>query len=171
MVDHVDVLAYDVPAVDGDGESANRRRALTLAAWSVAAVAIGVGVFQGSVLVGAVAAFAVLGVRALAFEDGDREMRTRYRAIDAGRGSEVVRAHEMEARRRERMRTVFLGIVALSALGYGYLVNEPMLGVLAAGVVGAVGVLSGEDPAVPCVVEANIQRERAQEQFELRPNQ
>jgi len=167
MGERVDVLAYDEAVDEG------RRRWVTSGAVVVGAVALAYGVMQARLLLGLLAAGAALAVRAVVLVALGREVRTRYRAIEAGRSAAVVDAHEDEVRRRDRVRLAVVGVVALAALGYALVQGSLLLGVIGAGVVGGVGVLQVRlsEPRVPRLVEEHVDRERAAELYELADDQ
>jgi len=163
MNERVDVLAYDEP-VGGD-----TRDWATSGAVVVGALAVTYGVMQGALLLGLVAVGLALAVRAVALHVLERQVKTRYRAIEAGRGGEVVRAHEDEVRRRDTLRAAVVAVVALATLGYALVQGSLLLGAIVAGLVGGVGVVQGRlsNPRVPRLVEENVDRERADELYEL----
>jgi len=93
-----------------------------------------------------------------------------YRAAPAGEGEEIVAAHERELRNRQRMRVLLGALIASVALGYGYLTDALLLGLLGAGLV-AVAFFLGDGGAdesmVPELVEQNQFRADAAARYDL----
>lgn len=165
MDDRVDVLAYDRYA-ERDERDRRRQRRISAATYVLAAVVVGYGILQAQLLLSVLGALAVVGVRFLAF-GADRPVETVYRAVDAGRAEEIVRAHEVEARRRDRMRSALVVIAMGGVLAYGYLQASLVLAAIGAGVLGAVAYVTGSEPKLPRIVAADVDRERADREFEL----
>jgi len=93
-----------------------------------------------------------------------------YRAVEAGRGSEVVAAHEAEFRKRRALRWALGGLVALVALAYSLLIAQrPLLGVVVS--VAVLGLLASRSTprseAVPSVVAERLDRHEAARKYEL----
>lgn len=103
-------------------------------------------------------------VDVLSYRDGEV-----YRAVGAGHGDDVVEAHEHEAGRRRLTRIAVGAVVALVVFGYGLVTERALLGVVAALIVAGgfyVGGRRSESP-VPELVERDIDRERAERQYDL----
>jgi len=165
MADRVDVLAYDRYADRPEGDRTRQQR-VSIGAYGLVAVVVGYGVLQAEVPLAALGALAVLGARYLVF-GADRSVETVYRAVEAGRGEEIVRAHEIEARRRDRMRSALLAIAVGGVLAYGYLSASLLLAAIGAGVLGAVAYVTGSDPKLPRIAAADVDRDRAAREFDL----
>jgi hypothetical protein len=92
-----------------------------------------------------------------------------YRAIESGRGEQIVAAHEREVRKRRLLRWILLGGIAVAVAGYGVFVDQVVLGGAAAVVVLAAGYWQGGigDEAIPELVERNTYRDRAAEAYDL----
>src|SRR6056297_1969873 len=98
-------------------------------------------------------------VDVLAYDRPDGE--TAYRAVEAGRASEVVAAHEDEYRKRRLLLRALAGLVAAVMVGYSLLVaRRPLFGVAAALVVFGLAEYRSEnrETLVPSVVAERIDR-------------
>lgn len=165
MAERVDVLAYDRD-VDRPESDRKRQRRLSLGAYGLVAVLVGYGVLQAELLSSAVGALLVLGVRYYAF-GAHRTVETVYRAVEAGRSEAIVRAHEVEARKRDQMRSALVVVVVGGVLAYGYVSGSLLVGAIGGGVVAAVAYVTRSDPELPRVVETDVDRDRAAREFEL----
>lgn len=159
------MLAYD-RYVDRPESDRKRRQRRSLGAYGLVAVLVGYGVMRAELLLSAVGALLVLGVRYYAF-GADRTVETVYRAVEAGRSEEIVRAHEVEARTRDQMRSALVVVVVGGVLAYGVVSGSLLLGAIGGGVVGAVAYITRSDPKLPRVVETDVDRDRAAREFEL----
>jgi|GEM_PF-1017759 hypothetical protein len=166
MAERVDVLAYDEPVESPAGERGDDS-VVWVSTWVFAALAIGYALLQGQLLVGILAGVGVLAVVGFLFGSDERPVRTRYRAVDAGQGEDVVAAHEVEARKRRTRRTALVVIVASVVLGYGLLRESLLVGAFAAGVVVVVARIKRPNFDLPRLVEEDLERERAEELFDL----
>ncbi|WP_323677018.1 hypothetical protein [Halorubellus sp. PRR65] len=165
MEERVDVVAFDEPASRSTAER-KHRQTVAFATYTVVAVVLGAALVQGMLLLGVLGAVGVLGVWHLLFRD-DRPMTTTYRAVEAGRGAEILHAHETEARKRDQMRTfVVAGVVAVVA-GWGFIQGSLLLSLLGGGAVAAFAYVVDDEPLLPRVVETDIERERADSLFEI----
>lgn len=165
MAEQVDVVAYD--AYEERSEAAEKRRqTLALATYTVVAVVLGAGLVQGRILLSVLAALAVLSTRWLLFGE-DRAVTTRCRAVDAGRGEEILRAHQAEARRRGRMRTALVVLAVGALLTYGFVTGSLLLAVIGASVVATLEYVTNSAPTLPRIVEEAVDRDRAERQFDL----
>lgn len=93
-----------------------------------------------------------------------------FRAIEAGRGQVVVRAHEEEVRKRRLLRWATLGCLAVGALGYGFFVSQPVVGALAGLVVlVAARALGGDggERMIPTLEDENVFRYDAERRYPL----
>lgn len=165
MGSRVDVVAFDEREALSDAER-KHQQTVALATYVVVAVVLGGALVQGMLLLGVLGAVGVLVVHRLLFRD-DRPIATTYRAVDAGRGEEIVRAHETEARKRDQMRTFLVAVVVVVVAGWGLIQGSLLLSVLGAGAVAAFASVADDDPLLPRVVEADVDRERADRLFEL----
>lgn len=163
--DRVDVVAFDAYESLPDDER-KHRQAVAVATYVVVAVVVAGALVRGRLLLGVLGAAVVLGAWQLLFRE-DRPITTTYRAVEAGRGEAIVRAHEVEARKRDRMRTFLLMVVAAAVIVWGVLEGSLLVAVVGGGAVGGLAVVAGGDPLLPRVVEADVDRERADELFEL----
>jgi len=168
MTERVDVLAYDVPA-PRSGDERRRRRGLGLATVVVASAVVAVGFVRGTLLLAAIGATLVVLVRCLLFAE-DRELETTYRTVEAGRGGEIVSAHEAEATKRSRMRKALSGLVALGVVAYGVFQGSLLLSIFGGGAIATLGVVVGDDHDLPRVVESDVDRDRAARRFDLSPD-
>jgi hypothetical protein len=165
MAERVDVLAYDRYANRPESDRKRQQRR-SLGAYGLVAVLVAYGVLQAELLSSAVGALLVLGVRYYAF-GANRSVETVYRAVEAGRSEEIVRAHEVEARKRDQMRSALVVVVVGGVLAYGYVSGSLLVGAIGGGVVGAVAYVTRSDPELPRVVETDVHRGRAAREFEL----
>jgi hypothetical protein len=107
-------------------------------------------------------------VDVLAYDQPDGE--TVYRAVEAGRASEVVAAHENEYRKRRAIFLTFAGLAAAVAVGYSLLiVQRPLFGVVAAlGLIGLAKHRSWKmERLVPSVAAEGLTRREAARQYDV----
>jgi len=92
-----------------------------------------------------------------------------HRSVEAGRGADVVAAHETEYRKRERIRRVTTAVVTVLAVGGGVGFDRPLVGVAGAAVVLGAFLLGGHDrdEVVPEVVATGVAPDRAAERYDL----
>ncbi|WP_137287365.1 hypothetical protein [Halorussus salinisoli] len=107
-------------------------------------------------------------VDVLAYDQPDGE--TVYRAVEAGRASDVVAAHEAEYRKRRGILWAFAGMAAVASVGYSLLiVQRPLFGVVAA--LGVLGVVrhrsSKKERFVPSVAAERLDRSEAVRQYDV----
>jgi hypothetical protein len=165
MGSRVDVVAFD-EREPLSADERKHRQGVAFATYVVAAVVLGGAFVQGMLLAGVLGAVGVLAVHRFLFRD-ERPIATTYRAVDAGHGEEIVRAHETEARKRDRMRTFLVAVVVAVVAGWGVVQGSLLLSALGAGAVAAFASVADDDPLLPRVVEADVERERADRLFEL----
>ena len=97
-----------------------------------------------------------------------------YRGVEAGDGDVVVEAHETELRRQSWKRGS-VGVIGVAlAVGYSvFILNAPIIGLVAGGLLLAVFVYVQRQNRPPCpeVVERNMQLERACAEYDLTPDE
>jgi Lon-like ATP-dependent protease len=72
----------------------------------------------------------------LVYNNPDDSNEPKVRTVPAGKGEQIVEAHQEEARKRNQMRSFLMWIIILLVVGYAFLMaRQPLLGVLAAGVI------------------------------------
>ena len=72
----------------------------------------------------------------LVYNNPDDSNEPKVRTVPAGKGEQIVDAHQEEARKRNQMRSFLMWIIILLVVGYAFLIaHQPLLGVLAAGVI------------------------------------
>ncbi|MFB6270871.1 MAG: ATP-dependent protease LonB, partial [Halobacterium sp.] len=72
----------------------------------------------------------------LVYNNPDDSNEPKVRTVPAGKGEQIVDAHKEEARKRNQMRSFLMWIIILLVVGYAFLMaQQPLLGVLAAGVI------------------------------------
>ncbi|GAA0288967.1 ATP-dependent protease LonB [Halobacterium noricense] len=72
----------------------------------------------------------------LVYNNPDDSNEPKVRTVPAGKGEQIVEAHQEEARKRNQMRSFLMWIIILLVVGYALLIaHQPLLGVLAAGVI------------------------------------
>ncbi len=72
----------------------------------------------------------------LVYNNPDDSNEPKVRTVPAGKGEQIVEAHQEEARKRNQMRSFLMWIIILLVVGYALLIaHHPLLGVLAAGVI------------------------------------
>ena len=71
----------------------------------------------------------------LVYHNPDDGNKPKIRTVPAGKGREIVDAHKEEARKRDQMRTALMWIILIGVVGYSFLVDQFLLGVLAAGII------------------------------------
>jgi hypothetical protein len=165
MAERVDVLAYDAYE-ERSGAEEKRQQTIAFATYTVVAIVLGAGLVQGQFLLSLLAAIAILVSRRLLFAE-ERAVRTRYRAVDVGRGEEIRQAHEVEARKRGQMRTAVVVLVIGGILAYGFITGVLLLSVLGASAVATLKYVTGSAPELPRIVEQDVDRDRAERQFDL----
>ncbi|AHG03136.1 ATPase AAA [Halobacterium sp. DL1] len=100
----------------------------------------------------------------LVYHNPDDSNEPKVRTVPAGKGDQIVDAHKEEARKRNQMRSFLMWIIILIVVGYALLmVNQPLLGILAAGVIYLVFRYSnrGSDAMVPKLLINNADRKIA----------
>jgi hypothetical protein len=94
-----------------------------------------------------------------------------YKAVEAGRGEQIVWAHRREQRKQKLVRygaaiVLSAGLLGFSIFSFGVLVTA-VLGVLLAGVL-AYGLLVRDDPDfAPVIVEEHVQSTDAKAKYDL----
>ncbi|WP_335999947.1 ATP-dependent protease LonB [Halorientalis halophila] len=72
----------------------------------------------------------------LVYHNPDDGNEPKVRTVPAGKGDQIVDAHKEEARKRNQMRSFLMWIIIAIVIGYSLLiVQQPLLGILAAGVI------------------------------------
>jgi Lon-like ATP-dependent protease len=72
----------------------------------------------------------------LVYHNPDDGNEPKVRTVPAGKGEQIVEAHKEEARKRNQMRSFLMWIIIAIVIGYSLLiVGQPLLGILAAGVI------------------------------------
>ncbi len=71
----------------------------------------------------------------LVYHNPDDGNNPKVRTVPAGKGEQIVEAHKEEARKRNQMRSFLMWIIIAIVLGYALLIEEVLLGILAAGVI------------------------------------
>ena len=72
----------------------------------------------------------------LVYHNPDDGNEPKVRTVPAGKGEQIVEAHKEEARKRNQMRTFLMWIIIAIVIGYALIiVQQPLLGILAAGVI------------------------------------
>ena len=72
----------------------------------------------------------------LVYHNPDDGNEPKVRTVPAGKGDQIVEAHKEEARKRNQMRSFLMWIIIAIVIGYSLLiVQQPLLGILAAGVI------------------------------------
>jgi len=72
----------------------------------------------------------------LVYHNPDDGNEPKVRTVPAGKGEQIVEAHKEEARKRNQMRTFLMWIIIAIVIGYALIiVAQPLLGILAAGVI------------------------------------
>jgi uncharacterized membrane protein len=165
MTERVDVLAYDAYEERSESEQ-KRRQTIALATYTGVAVVLGAGLVQGRLLLSVLAAIAILASRWLLFGE-DRAVRTRYRAVEAGRAEEIRQAHGVEARKRDQLRNVLAVLVTGAILSYGFISGSLLLSVLGASTVATLQYVTWSAPELPRIVEEDVERDQAERQFDL----
>jgi Lon-like ATP-dependent protease len=97
----------------------------------------------------------------LVYHNPDDSNEPKVRTVPAGKGEQIVEAHKEEARKRNQMRSFLMWIIILIVVGYALLmVHQPLLGILAAGVIYLVFRYSnrGSDAMVPKLLINNADR-------------
>jgi hypothetical protein len=178
--DRYDVLAYTVPASTSDPDSdtdfddgdRQRRRTVEFATW-IAIVLVAGGTYlvaDASLAATAAAVGAVYLLRTVAVDRYVPDpVTTDYRAVEAGRGTDIVTAHEHERDKRVRLRRVLLAVAVLVVVAAGALAGD-FLGVAAVVVVVALGSLAPTDTdearMVPEVVATALAADRAARRYD-----
>jgi len=100
----------------------------------------------------------------LVYHNPDDSNEPKVRTVPAGKGEQIVEAHQEEARKRNQMRSFLMWIIILLVVGYALLmVHQPLLGILAAGVIYLAFRYSnrGSDAMVPKLLINNADRQVA----------
>ncbi|MFC3478408.1 ATP-dependent protease LonB [Halobacterium litoreum] len=100
----------------------------------------------------------------LVYHNPDDSNEPKVRTVPAGKGEQIVDAHQEEARKRNQMRSFLMWIIILLVVGYALLIaNNVLLGILAAGVIylGFRYSNRGSDAMVPKLLINNADRQIA----------
>ena len=100
----------------------------------------------------------------LVYHNPDDSNEPKVRTVPAGKGEQIVEAHQEEARKRNQMRSFLMWIIILLVVGYALLLaHQPLLGILAAGVIYLAFRYSnrGSDAMVPKLLINNADRQVA----------
>jgi len=92
-----------------------------------------------------------------------------YRLIEAGKGEQVVEAHEHERQKQTLLRRVVTVLAVVGALGIGVLIDNPLVGGLGAVIfLGAFWYGNRNREAfVPTVVERNMYPRNAADRYDI----
>ncbi|XGI83854.1 ATP-dependent protease LonB [Halorutilales archaeon Cl-col2-1] len=71
----------------------------------------------------------------LVYQNPEDENNPKIRTVPAGKGKEIVEAHQEEANKRDQMKTILMWIILIGVVGYSLLAGQILLGILAAGVI------------------------------------
>jgi Lon-like ATP-dependent protease len=71
----------------------------------------------------------------LVYHNPDDGNEPKVRTVPAGKGDQIIEAHKEEARKRNQMRSFLMWIIVAIVLGYALLVGQPLIGILAAGII------------------------------------
>ncbi|CCQ32724.1 ATP-dependent Lon protease protein [Halorhabdus tiamatea SARL4B] len=99
----------------------------------------------------------------LVYHNPDDGNEPKVRTVPAGKGEQIVDAHKEEANKRNQMRSFLMWIIIAVVVGYSLFVGNPLLGVLAAGVIylafryGA----RGSDSMIPNLLINNAEKQTA----------
>lgn len=99
----------------------------------------------------------------LVYHNPDDGNEPKVRTVPAGKGEQIVDAHKEEANKRNQMRSFLMWIIIAIVVGYSLFVGNPLLGVLAAGVIylafryGA----RGSDSMIPNLLINNAEKQTA----------
>ena len=100
----------------------------------------------------------------LVYHNPEDSNEPKVRTVPAGKGEQIVEAHQEEARKRNQMRSFLMWIIILLVVGYALLMaRQPLLGILAAGVIYLAFRYSnrGSDAVVPKLLINNADRQVA----------
>ncbi|MFB6095661.1 MAG: ATP-binding protein, partial [Halodesulfurarchaeum sp.] len=100
----------------------------------------------------------------LVYHNPEDSNEPKVRTVPAGKGEQIVEAHEEEARKRNQMRSFLMWIIIAIIVGYSLLIaKQPLLGLLAAGVIFFAFRYSnrGNDSMVPKLLINNADRQTA----------
>ncbi|SEW06699.1 ATP-dependent protease LonB [Halobacterium jilantaiense] len=100
----------------------------------------------------------------LVYHNPDDSNEPKVRTVPAGKGEQIVEAHQEEARKRNQMRSFLMWIIILLVVGYALLMaRQPLLGIIAAGAIYLVFRYSnrGSDAMVPKLLINNADRQVA----------
>ncbi|GAA0305080.1 ATP-dependent protease LonB [Halarchaeum salinum] len=100
----------------------------------------------------------------LVYHNPDDSNEPKVRTVPAGKGDQIVEAHQEEVQKRNQMRTFLMWIVLAVVVGYAFLVEgAPLLGILAAGIIYFAFRYSnrGSDAMIPKLLINNAERQTA----------
>jgi len=100
----------------------------------------------------------------LVYHNPDDSNEPKVRTVPAGKGDQIVEAHQEEVRKRNQMRTFLMWIVLAVVVGYAFLVEGAiLLGILAAGIIYFAFRYSnrGSDAMIPKLLINNAERQTA----------
>jgi Lon-like ATP-dependent protease len=100
----------------------------------------------------------------LVYHNPDDSNEPKVRTVPAGKGEQIVEAHQEEARKRNQMRSFLMWIIILIVVGYAlFMAHNVLLGILAAGVIYLAFRYSsrGNDAVVPNLLINNSDRQIA----------
>ncbi|GAD52398.1 ATP-dependent protease La Type I [Halarchaeum acidiphilum MH1-52-1] len=100
----------------------------------------------------------------LVYHNPDDSNEPKVRTVPAGKGDQIVEAHQEEVRKRNQMRTFLMWIVLAVVVGYAFLVEGAiLLGILAAGIIYFAFRYSnrGSDAMIPKLLINNADRQTA----------
>lgn len=100
----------------------------------------------------------------LVYHNPDDSNEPKVRTVPAGKGDQIVEAHQEEVQKRNQMRTFLMWIVLAVVVGYAFLVEGAiLLGILAAGIIYFAFRYSnrGSDAMIPKLLINNAERQTA----------
>ncbi|WP_435098117.1 ATP-dependent protease LonB [Halarchaeum sp. P4] len=100
----------------------------------------------------------------LVYHNPDDSNEPKVRTVPAGKGDQIVEAHQEEVRKRNQMRSFLMWIVLAVVVGYAFLVvGQILMGILAAGIIYFAFRYSnrGSDAMIPKLLINNADRQKA----------
>ncbi|MFP4632593.1 MAG: ATP-binding protein, partial [Halobacteriales archaeon] len=71
----------------------------------------------------------------LVYHNPDDGNQPKVRTVPAGKGREIVDAHKEEARKRDQMRTILMGVIIVAIIIYAFVVRQFLLGIIASALI------------------------------------
>lgn len=81
----------------------------------------------------------------LLYPNHDDDTEPKVRTVPAGKGEEIVNAYEQEANKKQRLRSLIVGVIAIAVLGYGLFTGNALMGILVAGAIYLIYKIGMED--------------------------